>query len=277
MSILKKFRRWGALAPAVVLAVSALSVLPPGSASSASALTETKVKPTVVLVHGAWADASGWDGVTSRLLDKGYQVIAPANPLRGVAEDSAYLKAFLATVKGPIVLVGHSYGGAVITNAATGNKNVKSLVYIAAFSPAQGETIAQAGALNGGDNSLLVSHLIQRPYPNSSGQVDTTIDPEWFPRLFAPDVPLKKTRLMATQQRPLSSAAFAGKTGVPAWKTIPAYCLVALQDQAIPAKAGKAMAARAAKGRTVTINSSHAAMLSHPDAVTSLIVRAARS
>ncbi|MFF5075588.1 alpha/beta fold hydrolase [Actinoplanes sp. NPDC000266] len=273
MSILKKFRRWHTLAAAAVLAASVLTVMP----ASASPPAKTHAKPTVVLVHGAWADASGWNGVTSRLLDKGYQVIAPADPLRGLDEDTAYLKDFLSTISGPIVLVAHSYGGAVITNAATGNKNVKSLVYISAYAPEQGETIGEAGALNGADNSLLQSHLVKRPYPGSGGNVDTTIDPAWFPRLFAADAPLSKTRLMATQQRPLSTAAFAGKTGVPAWKTIPAWFLVGLDDLAIPPAAGKAMAARAAKGRTVTIHSSHASMLAHPDAVTSLILRAARS
>ncbi|MCO8273693.1 alpha/beta hydrolase [Actinoplanes sp. TRM 88003] len=268
-----KNRRWRTLAAAVVLAASVLTV----GASASAATKPGQAKPTVVLVHGAWADSSGWDGVTSRLLDKGYPVIAPANPLRGLAEDSAYLKEFLATVGGPIVLVGHSYGGAVITNAATGNRNVKALVFVAAYSPKEGETIAEAGALNGGDNSLLVSHLVQRPYPGSNGQVDTTIDPAWFPRLFAADVPLRKSRLMATQQRPLSTVAFGGKTGVPAWQSIPSYALVALDDLAIPAVAGKAMAARSAPGRTVTIRGSHAAMVAHPDAVTGLIVRAARS
>ncbi|GAA0490366.1 alpha/beta hydrolase [Paractinoplanes deccanensis] len=230
----------------------------------------------MVLVHGAWADASGWNAVTAKLQAQGYPVIAPANPLRGVAEDSDYLRSFLATISGPIVLVGHSYGGAVITNAATGNKNVKSLVYVSAYAPDQGETIAEAGALAGGDNSVLVSHLVKRPYPNAGGYVDTTVDPAWFPKLFAADAPLSQTRLMATQQRPLSTAAFEGETGVPAWKTIPAWYLVSLNDQTIPPVAEKAMAARAAKGRTVMIHSSHAAMVAHPDAVTDLILRAAR-
>ncbi|WP_433832449.1 alpha/beta fold hydrolase [Actinoplanes sp. CA-015351] len=124
---------------------------------------------------------------------------------------------------------------------------------------------------------MLVSHLIQRAYPNSVGAVDTTVDPAWFPKLFAADAPLSKTRLMSTQQRPLSSAAFTGKTGVPAWKTITSYYLVSLDDQTIPPVAEKAMAARAAKGRTVEIHSSHAAMVAHPDAVTNLILRAAKS
>ncbi|MET0422508.1 MAG: alpha/beta hydrolase [Actinoplanes sp.] len=273
MFTFKAVRRWKTLALAGVVAASVLTVMPVGASASGT----PAAKPTVVLVHGAWADASGWNAVTAKLLDKGYPVLAPAVPLRGVAEDSAYLKDFLSTISGPIVLAGHSYGGAVITNAATGNKNVKALVYIAAYAPEQGETIAQAGALAGGDNSVLVSHLVQRPYPNTGGYLDTTIDPAWFPKLFAADAPLSQTRLMATQQRPLSTLAFGGVTGVPAWKTIPAYYLVALDDKAIPPVAEKAMAARAAKGRTMMIHSSHAAMLAHSGDVTSLIVRAARS
>ncbi|WP_433129104.1 lipase family alpha/beta hydrolase [Micromonospora sp. CA-240977] len=261
-----------------VVAASLLALLPTGALAGAPVTAKaTAAKPTVVLVHGAWADASGWTDVTARLQAKGYPVIAPAVPLRGLDEDSDYLKSFLSTIKGPVVLVGHSYGGAVITDAATGNANVKSLVYIAAYAPDQGETIADAGALAGGDNSVLVSHLVTRPYPNTGGYLDSTIDPAWFPKLFAADAPLSKTKLMATQQRPLSTLAFTGKTGVPAWKTLPAYYMVSLDDQTIPPVAEKAMAARAAKGHTVEIHSSHAAMVAHPTAVTDLILQAARS
>ncbi|MEU8244175.1 alpha/beta hydrolase [Actinoplanes missouriensis] len=267
------------IALAGVLAASVLALIPTGASASAS-VTATKshhaVKPTIVLVHGAWADASGWNDVTAKLQAKGYTVVAPPNLLRSLDEDSDYLKSFLSTISGPIVLAGHSYGGAVITAAATGNPNVKSLVYVSAYAPDQGETIAQAGALNGGDNSVLVSHLIKRAYPNSTGAVDTTVDPAWFPKLFAADAPLSKTKLMATQQRPLSSAAFDGKMGVPAWKSITSYYLVSLDDKTIPPVAEKAMAARAAKGRTVEIHSSHASMVAHPGAVTDLILRAAR-
>ncbi|WP_433129122.1 alpha/beta fold hydrolase [Micromonospora sp. CA-240977] len=163
-------RRWKPLAIAGVVAASVLTLLPVAASASSPATTAVtrpaEAKPTVVLVHGAWADASGWDGVTARLQAKGYSVIAPPNLLRGLDEDSGYLKSFLATVNGPIVLVGHSYAGAVITNAATGIPNVTSLVYIAAYAPDQGETIAQAGALASGDNSVLVSHLVTRAYPN---------------------------------------------------------------------------------------------------------------
>ncbi|MEU8821560.1 alpha/beta hydrolase [Actinoplanes sp. NPDC048796] len=283
MSMPKISNRWRALALTGAVATSVLAIAPTvasaGPAVEAAPVTASKhqVKPTVVLVHGAWADASGWNGVTAKLQAKGYTVIAPAVPLRGLDFDSDYLKSFLSTISGPIVLVGHSYGGAVITDAATGNKNVKSLVYISAYAPDQGETIAQAGALAGGDNSVLVSHLVKRPYPGGGSDVDTTIDPKWFPKLFAADAPLSETKLMATQQRPLSTAAFTGKTGVPAWKSIPAYYMVALDDQTIPPVAEKAMAARAATGRTVMIHSAHAAMVGHPQAVTDLILRAARS
>ncbi|BBH69859.1 alpha/beta hydrolase [Actinoplanes sp. OR16] len=274
-------RNWKTFALAGVAGVSVLALIPVGASASSPAAgvkhEQSAVKPTVVLVHGAWADASGWNDVTAKLQAKGYTVVAPPNLLRSLDEDSAYLKSFLATISGPIVLVGHSYGGAVITNAATGNPNVKSLVYISAYAPDQGETIAEAGALNGGDNSVLVSHLIKRAYPNTGGYVDTTVDPAWFPKLFAADAPLSKTKLMATQQRPLSSAAFEGETGVPAWKSITSYYLVSLDDKTIPPVAEKAMAARAAKGRTVEIHSSHAAMVAHPAAVTDLILRAARS
>ena len=272
MSIFTGKRRWTAIAATGVLAALVLAIAP----ISATAAGRPAVKPTIVLVHGAWADASGWNGVTTKLLAEGYPVIAPANPLRGLAEDSDYLKSFLATVEGPVVLVGHSYGGAVITEAATGNPNVRALVYVSAYAPDQGETIAEAGALAGGDNSVLVSRLVTRPYPNAGGYVDTTVDPAWFPALFAPDVPRRTAALMATQQRPLSTLAFTGKTGVPAWKSIPSFFLVSLDDKVIPPVAEKAMAARA-KGRTVLVHSSHASLVAHPGAVTDLIERAARA
>ncbi len=280
----QRARSWIPLGLLLVLGTAAALIvgLFPVAASAAtrdvsatsSSPQKAAAKPTIVLLHGAFADASGFDAVTERLQSRGYTVVAPPNPLRGLAPDTAYVKAFLATIKGPIVLVGHSYGGAVITNAATGNKNVKALVYLAGYAPAQGETVAEAGSLDGGTNSFQ-KHLVLRPYPGSGSNADASIDPAWFHRLFAADVPVKVTRLMATQQRPLSTAAFTGVTGVPAWKTIPAYYMVALDDRTIPPVAEKAMAARAAKGRTVEVHSSHALMLSHPGKVTQLILRAA--
>lgn len=273
--------RWKPLTLTGIVAALVLALLPAAAFAFAgkhetAAPPARPATPTIVLLHGAFADASGWDSVTAKLQAKGYAVIAPPNPLRGLDEDTAYLKDFLSTISGPLVLVGHSYAGAIITNAATGNQNVKALVYAAAYAPEQGETIAQAGSLAGGRNDLQ-EHLVLRPYPGSGANADASIDPAWFHQLFAADVPPSKTRLMATQQRPLSTAAFAGQTGEPAWKTIPAYYLVTLDDRTIPPVSQKAMAARAAKGRTVEVHSSHAVMLSHPAEIIDLILRAARS
>ena len=232
-------------------------------------------KPTIVLVHGAFADSSGWDAVAGRLLDTGYRVLAFSNPLRGPLADGAYLRDFLTTIEGPVVLVGHSYGGAVITNAATSNPNVKALVYVAAYAPAEGESVAAANALGGGHTEV-TDHLVLRPFPGAAeGDADAYIDPAHYHRLFAQDLPRDTTRFMAATQRPGALAALVTPSGPPAWKTIPSWYLVASQDRIIPPEAERAMAARA--GSTMTeINSSHVAMMSHPAAVVRLIQAAAK-
>ena len=233
-------------------------------------------KPTIVLVHGAFADSSGWNDVAARLLRKGYDVEAFSNPLRDPISDSAYLKTFLATIEGPVVLVAHSYGGVVITNAATGNPNVKALVYIAAFAPDAGESVQSMSALGGG-HSDLADHLVFRPYPGAPPNIyDATIDPAYFHELFAADLPQSVTKVMAATQRPASLLALGVPSGEPAWKTIPSWFLVARQDHTIPPEAERFMAARAGS-HTIEINSSHVAMMSHPDIVTKLITRAAGS
>jgi pimeloyl-ACP methyl ester carboxylesterase len=232
-------------------------------------------KPTVVLVHGAFADSSGWEAVTQRLLDAGYPVLAFSNPLRGPTSDAAFLRDFLSTITGPVVLVGHSYGGAVITNAATGNPNVKSLVYVAAYAPDEGESVAAANALGGGHTEV-TDHLVLRPFPGASGgDADAYIDPVHFHRLFAQDLPGRTTRFMAATQRPGALAALVTPSGTPAWETIPSWYLVANQDRIIPPEAERAMAARAG-ATTVAINSSHVAMMSHPGVVARLIRDAAK-
>ncbi|MEU4295567.1 alpha/beta hydrolase [Kribbella sp. NPDC026596] len=232
-------------------------------------------KPTVVLVHGAFADSSGWNAVAGRLLDAGYPVLAFSNPLRGPLADGAYLRDFLATIEGPIVLVGHSYGGAVITNAATGNPNVKSLVYVTAYAPDEGESVAAANTLGGGHTEV-TDHLVLRPFPGAAqGDADAYIDPAHYHRLFAQDLPQATTRIMAVTQRPGALAALVTPSGPPAWKTIPSWYLVANQDRIIPPEAERAMAARASS-TVVQINSSHVAMMSHPDIVVKLIRDAAR-
>ena len=211
---------------------------------------------------------------STRLTDRGYDVLAFSNPLRGPSHDAEYLRQFLSTIEGEVVLVGHSYGGAVITNAATGNENVKSLVYVAAYAPAEGESVAAANALGGG-HTVVTDHLVIRPFPGAAeGDADAYIDPAWFHRLFAQDLPKKTTRFMAATQRPGALAALLTPSGPPAWEEIPSWYLVAKQDRIIPPEAERAMAERAGS-TTVEIDSSHVAMMSHPGAVVSLIRKAA--
>jgi pimeloyl-ACP methyl ester carboxylesterase len=231
-------------------------------------------KPTIVLVHGAWADSSSWDGEISRLQADGYPVVAPANPLRSLSGDAAYVASVLKTIKGPIVLVGHSYGGAVITNAATGNPNVKALVYIDAFVPDQGESVlGLAGKFPG---SQLPASITEAPYTQGAWQsgVDVYIKTADFRSAFAADVAPATANLMAITQRPVTLAALSEKSGVPAWKTIPSWYLVGSRDEAIPPATQLFMAKRA-HSHTVEINASHASLVSHPAAVTKLILDAA--
>ena len=256
-----KPRLFARLAVATALVVTAS--LAPASAQSARA-----EKPTIVLVHGAFADSSGWDAVATQLMDQGYPVLAFSNPLRDPISDGAYLRAFLSTIEGPIVLVGHSYGGAVISNAATSNPAVQSLVYVAAYAPAEGESVAAANALGGGHTDV-IDHLVVRPFPGATGgDADAYIDPAYFPTLFAQDLPKSTARVMAATQRPGALAALVTPSGAPAWATIPTWYMVARQDRIIPPEAERAMAERAGS-TTVEIDSSHVAMMSHPAAVLS--------
>lgn len=233
-------------------------------------------KPTIVLVHGAFADSSGWSSVANGLMDRGFPVVAFSNPLRGPGADSDYLRAFLSTIQGPVVLVGHSYGGVVITNAATGNPNVKALVYVAAYAPAEGESVAAANQLGGG-HTAVTDHLVIRPFPGAApGDADAYIDTAWFHRLFAQDLSTRTARFMAATQRPGALGSLLTPSGTPAWESIPSWYLVANQDRIIPPEAERAMAERA--GATIiAIDSSHVAMMSHPGAVTRLILRAAHN
>jgi pimeloyl-ACP methyl ester carboxylesterase len=254
----------------VLLLVLAFAVL----AAPASAKT---TKPTIVLVHGAFADASGWNAVTENLQDDGYSVLAPPNPLRGVSADAAYMKSFLGQIKGPIVLVGHSYGGMVITNAATGNANVKALVYIAAFAPAQGDTVLSLsgmapGAMLGPDTLDIFN------FPNPDGTIgqEGSIKPSAFREVFAADLPKKLTAVMAVSQRPASLVALGEPSGPPAWANIPSYYMVASKDNAIGAANERIMAKRI-KAKTVEIKgASHVVFISHPKETTELILRAVK-
>ncbi|KRF27363.1 alpha/beta hydrolase [Phycicoccus sp. Soil802] len=262
-----------ALALAAAAALTALSLT--GSADAQPRQAPTGPQPTVVLVHGAFADASGWNDVTTSLQKRGVTVLAVANPLRGLNSDAEYVRSILATVQGPIVLVGHSYGGAVITNAATGNPNVKSLVYVAGYALDEGERVIEANELGGGHSSL-AEHLVIRPYPGGPpGDADGYIDPAFFGSLFAADLSPKRVSTLAASQRPVALSVLFTPSGAPAWKQIPSWYLVASQDHTIPPEAERAMAHRAG-ATTVEIGSSHVAMMSHPDAVVALILSAAR-
>jgi pimeloyl-ACP methyl ester carboxylesterase len=224
--------------------------------------------PTVVLVHGAFADSSSWNGVIPDLLADGNPVVAAANPLRSVTGDADYVASVLAGIAGPIVLVGHSYGGIVITNAATGNDNVKALVYVAAFAPDTGESAGDlAGQFPG---STLGPALVPNPLPD--GSADLSIRPDVFRDQFAADVPVWTTSLMAATQRPVTDTALSEGSGEPAWKTIPSWFVYGELDKNIPAAAQVFMAERAgAKAAVEVPDASHVVMISQPLAVIEVI------
>ena len=236
-------------------------------------------KPTIVLVHGAFADASSWAPEVQQLQAKGYTVVAPANPLRGVASDSAYLKSVMAQISGPIVLAGHSYGGMVITNAATGNANVKALVYVAAYAPDQGDSVASLAAkVPGGMVGPATLDIRSFPNPDGTTGQEGYIKPSVFHTIFDADLPLKQSKLLAASQRPASLSALGEPSGPPAWKTIPSYFEVAGKDLAVGTKLEQFEAKRMKAKETVVIKgASHLVMLSHPDETTQLILDAAKA
>jgi pimeloyl-ACP methyl ester carboxylesterase len=238
--------------------------------AAAPAPAHTDAKPTIVLVHGAFADASGFGEVISRLQDRGYTVLAPANPLRGPASDAAYIASVLKTIDGPIVLVAHSYGGAVITEAATQVGNVKALVYLNALAMDEGESNLDITTRFPNDFG---NALVPRPFP---GGTDLYVDTTKFRALFAPDIPARQAAQMAVAQRPIVLSAIQEKATAPAWKTIPSWYLIGRQDQVISPDAQRFMAKRA-HSHTVEIDSSHVSYISHPGAVTKLILQAAQS
>jgi len=231
-------------------------------------------RPTVVLVHGAFADASGWNDVVEQLQAEGVQVTAPANPLRGISTDSAYIASLLDQIPGPVLAVGHSYGGAVISNAATKADNVVGLVYVAGFAPEVGETLL--GAESDSRDSVLNTALMQLQYPTGEGSetaVGFAIDPEQFHDAFAADLPKEQPAVMPATQRPAAELAFSEPNGEPAWKNLPSWAVVATGDKAAGADVTRSMAERA--GATVIeVEGSHVIMVSQPRAVTDVIMTA---
>jgi pimeloyl-ACP methyl ester carboxylesterase len=229
--------------------------------------------PTVVLVHGAFADGSSWNGVIERLQAKGIQVKAPANPLRGISADSAYLAGILEATAGPIVLVGHSYGGAVISNAAAQAKNVVGLVFVAAFATEEGERLGDATPTS--KDAVLGPALVPGHYPTGDGgeAVEFMVDPAKFHDVFAADLPAEQAAVMAATQRPISELAFSEASGKPAWKGLPSWAIVATGDKAAGTDLVRSMAERA--GASITeLDGSHVIMVSQPQAVTDVILEA---
>ena len=273
----RSYRFRGLIATLALVLAAALWL--PTSAADAGG-PPPRPKPTVVLVHGAWADSSSWSEVVRRLQSDGYTVEVPPNPLRGLAGDAAYLTAYLQTIVGPIVLVGHSYGGAVITNAASGNTNVKALVYINAFIPDQGETVVQLASAQPGSalavaDPTTVFRLV--PYPGSTpGDFDAYIVPDVFVDAFANDLPRHTAAVLAATQRPVTLSALATPSGPPAWRGIRTWALVGTRDRVLPAAEQTAMAERA-RAHTIRVSASHLSMISRPNEVSDLIRDAARA
>jgi pimeloyl-ACP methyl ester carboxylesterase len=237
--------------------------------------TPTAADPlTVVLGHGAFADASGWNGEVERLQADGVQVTAPANPLRGISIDSAYIASLFEQIPGPVLAVGHSYGGAVITNAATNANNVVGLVYVAAFAPDEGERLSDIESNS--KDSVLNTALVPLQYPTGQGAetaVEFAIDPEKFHDAFAADLPAEQSAVMAATQRPVAELAFSEPSGEPAWKALPAWAVVPTGDKAAGTDVVRSMAERA--GATITeVEGSHVIMISQPQDVTEVILTA---
>ncbi|HEV2511621.1 alpha/beta hydrolase [Bosea sp. (in: a-proteobacteria)] len=242
-------------------------------APMAQAQPARPAKPTVVLVHGAFADSSSWNGVISILQRGGYRVVAAANPLRGVRADADAVAGVVKGIEGPVVLVGHSYGGSVISEAAEGRSNVKALVYVAAFAPEAGET---ALGLTGKFPGSTLGGALAPPVKLTSGGNDLYIEQSRFPQQFAADVPASQARLMAAGQRPIAEAALTEASTAPAWKSVPSWFIYGSQDKNIPPAALGFMAERAKSRQTVEVKgASHVVMVSHAPAVATLIEKAA--
>jgi pimeloyl-ACP methyl ester carboxylesterase len=271
------------LATGAALAGSAALMAAPLGAEAAAAATiqaptrAPKVKPTIVLVHGGYADSSCWNDVIQELQHEGYTTIAGSNPLRGIPTDAPYIGSLLDSISGPIVLVAHSMGGTVITNAAAGKSNVKALVYIAAFVPDVGET--QGELINKFPGSLVGPVSVAVPYTKPDGTTGTDLylskDGQ---AAFAADLSTDAFRVLQATQRPFDVDSFIFPTQAAAWRTIPSWGLVAGQDKAIPAETERWMYSRANARKVVEVpKASHVVMISHPGIVAELIQDAAKA
>jgi pimeloyl-ACP methyl ester carboxylesterase len=231
-------------------------------------------QPTVVLVHGAFAESASWNGVIRRLQDQGYTAIAAANPLRSLSGDAQFLASILESIEGPVVLVGHSYGGSVISNGALGNENVKALVFVAAFAPEEGESI---GELSGRSPGSTLGETLES-VRLSDGTTDLYIRQEEYHQQFAADAPAEQAALDAVTQRPLRDVAQNEGSGAPAWKSVPSWFVFPELDKNIPIEAHRFMAERAQAREVVEIDGApHAVGVSHPEEVADVILRAIKA
>jgi pimeloyl-ACP methyl ester carboxylesterase len=230
--------------------------------------------PTVALVHGAFADSSGWIGVIQHLRAAGVSAVAVSNPLRGIAEDTAYVASALAQLPGPVLAVGHSYGGAVITNAAMKAGNVVGLVYVSAFAPDEGEKLIEIEG--GSTDSVLNTALVERRYPAGAGGdtvVEFLIDQAKFHQVFAADLTEEQAADLAATQRPVSSRGFTEPNGPPAWKSLPSWAVVSTGDTAAGADVVRRMAQRA--GAVITeAEGSHVLFVARPKVVADVVLQA---
>lgn len=241
---------------------------------AAEAPESAAARPTIVLVHGAWADGSGWAGVIHQLVDRGYRVVAPPNPLRGVGSDAEYLRTYLETsVPGPVVLVGHSYGGAVMSMAAEGDPDVRALVYVDAFAPAEGESILHILDPQGQlDPSTLFDFV---PLSAEEGDVDLYLKPDVFPVAFANGIGPRRQTVLAATQRPIRLHALAEPAGSPAWDDVDSYYVLGTEDHIIPRELQRQMAVRAGSD-IVRVKAGHLSMISDPTVVAATIIRAVK-
>jgi pimeloyl-ACP methyl ester carboxylesterase len=232
-----------------------------------------ETRPTIVLVHGAWADATGFDRQIRALQERGFRAVGFGNPLRGLPGDATYLAEFLRTVTGPIVLVGHSYGGMVISAAAVDNDQVKALVFFNGWAVDEGES--QQQLLERFEGSLVGPAIRPVPVtgPDGGEGADLYLDPAAFHEAFAADVDRDTAEVMAAAQRPFAAAAFAGPSGPPAWKTLPCWYLLGTEDRAITPELQRFMAERA-NATIVEVPASHVSFLSQPEAAIQLILQA---
>lgn len=264
----------------LALAATAVSVAVFSAGAAARPAKAAQAKPTIVLVHGAWANTASWSSVIERLQAKGYTVYAPPNPLRSLQGDAETIADFLKTISGPVVLVGHSYGGAVITNAANGIPNVKALVYVDAFAPAQGESAFELTGKFPGSvlTSAPPSQVFKSvPYPGApTGDALLYVNPAFFMRGFANDLSAKEAAVAEATQAPVTLSAVTAPSGAPAWKDIPSWDVVGTIDRAIPEAAQLFMAQRA-HAHVTKVRAGHLSMVSRPGVVTKVITEAAHA